>query len=227
MILPFYHSGMARVLPYRAMVPRAGHSVHVMVGQPLDLSHITCKCNQQGGRVCVGWGGGRLPLRVWRYFGGRRWEAAGRAGVRSPVHPQTGGRGCAAPGGALGPLLAPWAGTPDGGQAGSWAWRGAARRSWAWRPGLTRCRLVWVAGQDQQAVWSEIAAAMQAALEGLAPQLPPNPNQLLERPHLAAEMEAAAEKRRRKRLKRLAKAGATPEEQEAAEAKRERGESGM
>eukprot|EP00877_Chromochloris_zofingiensis_P009947 jgi/Chrzof1/5205/Cz15g16090.t1 len=47
-ILPFYHSGMGRVMPYRSMLPRIGHTVHVVVGEPVDLSHVTCRCNQPG-----------------------------------------------------------------------------------------------------------------------------------------------------------------------------------
>ncbi|KAF6249537.1 hypothetical protein COO60DRAFT_950041 [Scenedesmus sp. NREL 46B-D3] len=45
-ILPFFHSHMARVMPFKSSLPRAGHTVTVAVGQPLDLGHITCRCNQ-------------------------------------------------------------------------------------------------------------------------------------------------------------------------------------
>lgn len=48
MILPFYHSGMGAVLPMKSMVPRVGHKVVVQVGRPLDLAHISCRCNQAG-----------------------------------------------------------------------------------------------------------------------------------------------------------------------------------
>lgn len=43
MVLPFYHSGMGRVMPKKAVVPRPGHSVHVVVGQPVELSDLTCR----------------------------------------------------------------------------------------------------------------------------------------------------------------------------------------
>lgn len=48
-ILPYFHSGMARVMPFKHTLPGVGHSVEVAVGQPVDLAHITCRCNQQGG----------------------------------------------------------------------------------------------------------------------------------------------------------------------------------
>lgn len=51
-ILPFFHSGMSRVMPFKSSLPRVGQTVVVAVGQPLDLSHITCRCNQPGAR---GW----------------------------------------------------------------------------------------------------------------------------------------------------------------------------
>lgn len=47
-ILPFFHSGMSRVMPFKSSLPRVGQTVVVAVGQPLDLSHITCRCNQPG-----------------------------------------------------------------------------------------------------------------------------------------------------------------------------------
>lgn len=53
-ILPFYHTGMGDVVPMLAKVPRVGKRIHVEMGQPLDLSHITCRCNKPGeeqGRV--------------------------------------------------------------------------------------------------------------------------------------------------------------------------------
>ncbi|KAK9837621.1 hypothetical protein WJX74_001596 [Apatococcus lobatus] len=45
-ILPLFHSGMGRVLPKGSVVPRVGHEVTVLVGEPIDLSDITCRCNQ-------------------------------------------------------------------------------------------------------------------------------------------------------------------------------------
>ena len=47
-VLPFYHSGMAEVVPLKNYLPRAGRSVNVTVGSPVDLSDITCRCNCDG-----------------------------------------------------------------------------------------------------------------------------------------------------------------------------------
>ena len=55
-MLPFYHSGMGPVLPRHGRLPRAGHSVAVVVGQPIDLADLTCR--SAGVRVCgVAWRG--------------------------------------------------------------------------------------------------------------------------------------------------------------------------
>ncbi|MEW5309698.1 MAG: hypothetical protein WDW38_001563 [Sanguina aurantia] len=48
LVLPFYHSGMGRVLPLQAKVPSVGHSVEVLVGEPMDLSSLTCNCGKAG-----------------------------------------------------------------------------------------------------------------------------------------------------------------------------------
>lgn len=48
LVLPFFHSGMARVMPYYGSTPGVGNTVTVVVGQPVDLGHITCRCNQPG-----------------------------------------------------------------------------------------------------------------------------------------------------------------------------------
>ena len=45
MVLPFYHSGMGRILPKGSVIPRVGQIVHVTVGKPIDLSDLTVKCN--------------------------------------------------------------------------------------------------------------------------------------------------------------------------------------
>ena len=45
MVLPFYHSGMGRVLPRKARVPRCGQAINVSVGSPLDLKDLTCHCD--------------------------------------------------------------------------------------------------------------------------------------------------------------------------------------
>ncbi|WIA19154.1 hypothetical protein OEZ85_003802 [Tetradesmus obliquus] len=52
-ILPFFHSHMSRVMPFKSAVPRAGHTVTVAVGQPLELGHITCRCNQPAAAAAV------------------------------------------------------------------------------------------------------------------------------------------------------------------------------
>jgi len=45
-ILPFYHSGMARVMPEHGRVPRVGQTVAVTVGEPIDVSDLTCQCSE-------------------------------------------------------------------------------------------------------------------------------------------------------------------------------------
>ncbi|GMH43675.1 hypothetical protein BSKO_11597 [Bryopsis sp. KO-2023] len=47
-VLPFFHSGMGAVMPNKARFPRAGNQVEVVIGEPIDLSDLTCKCNQKG-----------------------------------------------------------------------------------------------------------------------------------------------------------------------------------
>lgn len=47
-ILPFYHSGMGRVMPEHGRIPRVGRQVDITVGQPLDVSDLTCRCGQPG-----------------------------------------------------------------------------------------------------------------------------------------------------------------------------------
>ena len=43
-VLPFYHSGMGDIMPRRARIPRVGKEVTITIGRPLDLRHITCRC---------------------------------------------------------------------------------------------------------------------------------------------------------------------------------------
>eukprot|EP00878_Enallax_costatus_P027630 GHUV01029767.1.p2 GENE.GHUV01029767.1~~GHUV01029767.1.p2 ORF type:complete len:197 (+),score=63.15 GHUV01029767.1:595-1185(+) len=96
---------MARVMPFKHSVPGVGHSVEVAVGQPLDISNITCRCNQRG--------------------------------------------------------------------------------------------------HDQQQVWRDIAAALRDAVLQLEPQVPPNPNQVEERPEVAqweANYQAKRQRRRQQQL---------------------------
>lgn len=59
-ILPYFHSGMSRVMPFKSMIPRIGQEVVVAVGQPLDLGHITCRCNQPGAH-CTRLQAGGIP----------------------------------------------------------------------------------------------------------------------------------------------------------------------
>lgn len=47
-VLPYYHSGMGAVMPYKGRFPRMGHNVIVTFGEPLDLKDLTCKCNKDG-----------------------------------------------------------------------------------------------------------------------------------------------------------------------------------
>lgn len=47
-MLPYYHTGMGDVFPYKARLPRVGHDVKVLFGEPLDLSDLTCNCNKAG-----------------------------------------------------------------------------------------------------------------------------------------------------------------------------------
>ena len=44
-MLPFYHSGMGRILPKGAVIPRSGQTVHVTFGEPVELRDLTKKCN--------------------------------------------------------------------------------------------------------------------------------------------------------------------------------------
>lgn len=54
-MLPFYHSGMGRVLPKHAILPRTGNDIAVVVGEPLDLSDLTCRCNATGDDLRAVW----------------------------------------------------------------------------------------------------------------------------------------------------------------------------
>ncbi len=43
-MLPFYHSGMGRVLPKHGRVPRAGQRVVVTLGEPVPLDDLAPGC---------------------------------------------------------------------------------------------------------------------------------------------------------------------------------------
>ena len=47
-IEPFYHSGMARIMPEHGRIPRVGQTVAVTVGEPIDVSDLTCQCHKGG-----------------------------------------------------------------------------------------------------------------------------------------------------------------------------------
>ncbi len=47
-ILPFYHSGMARIMPEHGRIPRVGNQITVTVGEPVDMSDLTCRCGRKG-----------------------------------------------------------------------------------------------------------------------------------------------------------------------------------
>lgn len=46
-VLPFYHSGMGEVMPAGAVVPRIGKQVTVVVGRPIPLDDLTCRCTEK------------------------------------------------------------------------------------------------------------------------------------------------------------------------------------
>lgn len=52
-VLPFYHHGMADVMGIGNWFPRVGKRVHVVVGEPLDMSDLATRCNQEGENQAV------------------------------------------------------------------------------------------------------------------------------------------------------------------------------
>ncbi|KAK9831538.1 hypothetical protein WJX81_006941 [Elliptochloris bilobata] len=74
MVLPFYHSGMGRVLPKHGRVPRAGQRVAVLLGDPVPLDDLAPRC--LGPDVA-------LP-QVWREIAQRVCEALADLESRSP-----------------------------------------------------------------------------------------------------------------------------------------------
>jgi hypothetical protein len=72
MVMPFYHSGMGVIQPRGSTLPRAGHQLHITIGQPLPLGDITCRCGKSGEdqqQVCAG-SCCRLPLQTLIQVGG-------------------------------------------------------------------------------------------------------------------------------------------------------------
>mmetsp|Transcript_13334 Transcript_13334/g.23605 ORF Transcript_13334/g.23605 Transcript_13334/m.23605 type:complete len:278 (-) Transcript_13334:1282-2115(-) len=47
-VLPFYHSGMGAILPRFFRFFGIGQQVDITIGQPMDLSNITCRCGKAG-----------------------------------------------------------------------------------------------------------------------------------------------------------------------------------
>lgn len=43
-VVPLYHSGMGRILPRRGRIPHAGHTVTVLVGEPLQMEDLAIRC---------------------------------------------------------------------------------------------------------------------------------------------------------------------------------------
>ncbi|GBG00037.1 phosphate acyltransferase [Raphidocelis subcapitata] len=76
-VLPYLHSGMGRVVPYLSALPRAGNEVAVVVGEPLDLSAVTCRCNQPG----------EEQTEVWRDIAAVLREALLQLEARAPPNP--------------------------------------------------------------------------------------------------------------------------------------------
>ena len=53
-VLPFYHSGMGRILPRKGRVPRAGQEVKVAVGEPIEMKDLALRCrNESEDQTCV------------------------------------------------------------------------------------------------------------------------------------------------------------------------------
>ena len=46
-VLPFYHYGMAGVMGQGSWLPRVGKQVYIVVGEPLDMSDLTKRCNKK------------------------------------------------------------------------------------------------------------------------------------------------------------------------------------
>lgn len=73
-VLPLYHSGMGEVMPRHAWIPRVGKTVEVVVGEPLDLSDLTCRCNIKG----------EDQRQLWRELAARIKHALGELEAQAP-----------------------------------------------------------------------------------------------------------------------------------------------
>lgn len=73
-ILPFYHSGMGDVMPMHSVIPRVGAKVSVTIGHPIEVSDITCRCNQPG----------QDQQQVWKELTERLYTALKKLESESP-----------------------------------------------------------------------------------------------------------------------------------------------
>lgn len=55
LILPFFHSGLANILPKGSMIPRPGNAVTINVGSLIDVSDLAPKCNCEGKELQQAW----------------------------------------------------------------------------------------------------------------------------------------------------------------------------
>lgn len=55
LILPFYHSGLADILPKGTMAPRPGNEVTINVGSLIDVSDLAPRCNCEGNELQQAW----------------------------------------------------------------------------------------------------------------------------------------------------------------------------
>ena len=54
-IVPFHHAGMGDVMPLKSIYPRVGKKVTVVVGDPLVMDDVLCKCAVKGGSTPDVW----------------------------------------------------------------------------------------------------------------------------------------------------------------------------
>ena len=76
-VLPFFHSNMASVLPIDSSIPRLGNKVVVTIGDPLDLSDVTCDCHKEG----------KDQHEVWKQITMRMHDAMRALEASSPPNP--------------------------------------------------------------------------------------------------------------------------------------------